>query len=129
MNWHDEARKLELCRRLLKERCLQPNRNPMDLSSCEASGYLQTCRLIDQAVDRYLSRLYRDRKILPVPNQAYKRCERNSSGDLLIEHKDKVRLGRHNSSLMSLIQPIVVEDYGEMHRRKHKKHRVCGSLS
>jgi hypothetical protein len=50
------AERLELCRVLLKERTLEQHRgSPLRLQGWDVEANLQTNRLIDEALDRYLS--------------------------------------------------------------------------
>lgn len=134
MSWQEVVRKLELCRSLLKERSLEQAGNPLSLAPGKAGERVATCRFIDQAVDRYLSKLYHETttsSLLLLPVEAERRSnkplryknvpkfpQRQSDESLQIQHR----------SCLSLLEPVSRETYTDIRKQKKRKTRVVSSL-
>lgn len=134
MSWEEVVRKLELCRSLLKERSLEQSGNPLSLAPAQAGEHVAVCRFIDQAVDRYLTKLYHettDASLLLLPVDAERRSnkplryknvlkppQRQSDQSIRIQHR----------SCLSLLEPISRETYTDIRKQKKRKTRVVSSL-
>jgi len=129
------VRKLELCRSLLKERSLEQSGNPLSLAPLQASEHVAVCRYIDQAVDRYLAKLYQETtnaSVLLLPVEAERRQSQplrypSISKALSSARQERPSRPQHRSCL-SLLESVSKETYRDIHRPKRRKPRVVSSL-
>lgn len=106
----------------------------MMLPSAQAEEYIQVCRLIDLAVDRYLLKQYREDKeagwlLVPTePKMSYKRYQRMYNSELPTDRPKKPRKPSPTPSIFSLLQPVPLDSYRGLLSRKRQKPRIPSSL-